>query len=63
MDFLDTMISVPLLVWLGFYFNQEIDEAAMLITRIKECLVIIIGIIVILVITYRAAKRDKRPVS
>ena len=57
MDFLATLISVPLLVWLGFYFNQEIDEAALLITRIKEWLVIIIGIIVILVITYRASTR------
>lgn len=63
MDFLATLISVPLLVWLGFYFSQEIDEAALLITRIKEWLVIIVGIIVILFITYRAAKRDKTPAS
>lgn len=63
MDFLATLISVPLLVWLGFYFNSEIDEAAMLITRIKEWLVIVIGIIVILVITYRASTRAKTPAA
>lgn len=51
MDFLAALISVPLLVWLGFHFEGEIKQIVFFIGRIKlwVLLFVVVGVIVVII--------------
>jgi membrane protein DedA with SNARE-associated domain len=51
MDFLAALISVPLLVWLGFHFENEIKQVAFFVGRIKLWILIfvILGVVFIII--------------
>ncbi|MFA5793515.1 MAG: DedA family protein [Candidatus Brocadiia bacterium] len=63
MDFLAALISVPLLVWLGYYFEGEIRQMAFFVGRIKLWLVLIMLVaVVIVVVKNRLKKRRNKKV-
>lgn len=57
MDFLAAAISVPIFIWLGFYFNAEIEQIASFAARIKEWIFLLIAVIIIILIVSRWFKR------
>lgn len=59
MDFLAAIISVPVFIWLGFYFNTEIEEIAYFIAHIKEWVIVFVAIGIIILIVRRWFKKGK----
>jgi membrane protein DedA with SNARE-associated domain len=60
MDFLAALISVPLLVWLGFYLPDQIARA--FATKTKLVIMIIIGLLVLTYLIYRLWSRPVKPI-
>ena len=59
MDFLAAAISVPVFIWLGFHFKDEIEQIASFMAHIKEWIFIFIAIIIIILIVKRWFKKTK----
>lgn len=59
MDFLAALISVPLLVWLGYYFEGEIRQIAFFVGRIKLWLILFVAVAAVIVIVNNRLKKRK----
>lgn len=53
MDFLAALISVPLIVWLGFFFNTQVKQVAGVIAQSKLIALLIVLIIILAILVYR----------
>lgn len=60
MDFLAALISVPFLVWVGYYFSAHIKAIAFFISDVKIVLFIAVVVAVLFIIVYRRIKRAKQ---
>ncbi|MFH1231491.1 MAG: DedA family protein [Planctomycetota bacterium] len=61
MDFLAALISVPLLVWLGFHFEGEIKQIAFFIGRIKLWLLLLFVLGVVFIIVRHKIRKARKP--
>jgi membrane protein DedA with SNARE-associated domain len=60
MDFFAAIISVPLFIWIGYYFNNEIDKIAIILVEVKEWIFVgILTVILIILIRHFILKRSK----
>ncbi|MFH1228298.1 MAG: DedA family protein [Planctomycetota bacterium] len=59
MDLLAALISVPVLVWLGYHFEGEIKQIAFFVSRIKLWVFLFIAAAAIIVIVSRRLKKRK----
>lgn len=59
MDFLAALISVPILVWLGFHFHAEIDEVVFFIARIKEWVIVLAAVVILIFIISRWVRKPQ----
>jgi membrane protein DedA with SNARE-associated domain len=61
MDFLAALISVPLVVWLGFHFDDEIKQIAFFIGRVKLWALLLVCVIAIFIIVRNKIKKAHQP--
>jgi membrane protein DedA with SNARE-associated domain len=61
MDSLAAVISVPLLVWVGFHFDYEIKQIAFFIGRIKLWIFVLVAVGVVYIIVRNKIKKARQP--
>lgn len=59
MDFLAALISVPFLVWVGFFFSKQVKQIASFIAQGKLIIFLIVLLIALAVIVYRRRKKRR----
>ncbi len=63
LDFLGALISVPLIIYLAFYFGSEIEHAIILIKQTNRTLLLIGAIVISYLIVRHNLKSKKQPPS
>ncbi len=58
MDFLAALISIPFLVWVGYYFSDHIKTIALFIKDVKILVFIAVLIAILVFMIYRRKKRS-----
>jgi len=62
MDFIAAIISVPLFIWIGYYFNNEIDQIAAFVADVKEWLIVVVLVVaLVLLIRHFILRRSIQP--
>lgn len=61
MDFFAALLSIPLLVYLGYYFGKHIDQAVILINKSSHILTALFIAIFAVIILLQFLKRQKNP--